>query len=137
MYDKYNILFGYTLFFSTVPIGGTLTIIVNISVNNLQADFLYLGKGSPLLRLIRLLKGEGGNGTCYNEMPECKENYALRHSGDKTINIIMREVNKSMEDFYRLYPYCLGSNHNCSTDQPLKSFVLTVEGKVTLTPISD
>lgn len=137
MYDKYNILFGYTLFFSTVPIGGTLTIIVNISDNNLQADFLYLGKGSPLLRLIRLLKGEGGNGTCYNEMPECKENYALRHSGDKTINIIMREVNKSMEDFYRLYPYCLGSNHNCSTDQPLKSFVLTVEGKVTLTPISD
>ena len=137
MYDKYNILFGYTLFFSTVPIGGTLTIIVNISVNNLQADFLYLGKGSPLMRLIRLLKGEGGNGTCYNEMPECKENYALRHSGDKTINIIMREVNKSMEDFYRLYPYCLGSNHNCSTDQPLKSFVLTVEGKVTLTPISD
>ena len=70
-------------------------------------------------------------------MPGCKENYALRHSGDKTINIIMREVNKSMEDFYRLYPYCLGSNHNCSTDQPLKSFVLTVEGKVTLTPISD
>lgn len=137
MYDKYNILFGYTLFFSTVPIGGTLTIIVNISVNNLQADFLYLGKGSPLMRLIRLLKGEGGNGTCYNEMPECKENYALRHSGDKTINIIMREVNKSMEDFYRLYPYCLGSNHNCSTDQPLKSFVLTIKGKVTLTPISD
>lgn len=137
MYDKYNILFGYTLFFSTVPIGGTLTIIVNISVNNLQADFLYLGKGSPLMRLIRLLKGEGGNGTCYYEMPGCKENYALRHSGDKTINIIMREVNKSMEDFYRLYPYCLGSNHNCSTDQPLKSFVLTVEGKVTLTPISD
>lgn len=137
MYDKYNILFGYTLFFSTVPIGGTLTIIVNISDNNLQADFLYLGKGSPLLRLIRLLKGEGGNGTCYNEMPECKENYALRHSGDKTINIIMREVNKSMEDFYRLYPYCLGSNHNCSTDQPLKSFVLTIKGKVTLTPISD
>ena len=70
-------------------------------------------------------------------MPECKENYALRHSGDKTINIIMREVNKSMEDFYRLYPYCLGSNHNCSTDQPLKSFVLTIKGKVTLTPISD
>ena len=137
MYDKYNILFGYTLFFSTVPIGGTLTIIVNISDNNLQADFLYLGKGSPLMRLIRLLKGEGGNGTCYNEMPECKENYALRHSGDKTINIIMREVNKSMEDFYRLYPYCLGSNHNCSTDQPLKSFVLTIKGKVTLTPISD
>lgn len=137
MYDKYNILFGYSLFFSTVPIGGTLTIIVNISDNNLQADFLYLGKGSPLLRLIRLLKGEGGNGTCYNEMPECKENYALRHSGDKTINIIMREVNKSMEDFYRLYPYCLGSNHNCSTDQPLKSFVLTIKGKVTLTPISD
>ena len=137
MYDKYNILFGYTLFFSTVPIGGTLTIIVNISDNNLQADFLYLGKGSPLMRLIRLLKGEGGNGTCYNEMPECKENYALRHSGDKTINIIVREVNKSMEDFYRLYPYCLGSNHNCSTDQPLKSFVLTIKGKVTLTPISD
>ena len=137
MCDKYNILFGYTLFFSTVPIGGTLTIIVNISDNNLQADFLYLGKGSPLMRLIRLLKGEGGNGTCYNEMPGCKENYALRHSGDKTINIIMREVNKSMEDFYRLYPYCLGSNHNCSTDQPLKSFVLTIKGKVTLTPISD
>ena len=137
MYDKYNILFGYTLFFSTVPIGGTLTITVNISDNNLQADFLYLGKGSPLMRLIRLLKGEGGNGTCYNEMPRCKENYALRHSGDKTINIIMREANKSMEDFYRLHPYCLGSNHNCSTDQPLKSFVLTVEGKVTLTPRSD
>ena len=124
-------------FFATVPIGGTLTIIVNISVNNLQADYLYLGKGSPLRRLIRLLKGEAGSGTCYNELPGCKENYALRHSGDKTINIIMREVNKSMEDFYRLYPYCLGSNHNCTTDQPLKSFVLTVEGKVTLTPRSD
>lgn len=82
MYDKYDILFGYT---STVPVGGTKTIMVNVSVNNQQAAYTYLGKGFPLLRLIKLSKGEDGSGTCYIEVPECKENYLLRHSGDNTL----------------------------------------------------
>ena len=136
MYDKYDILFGYT-FSSTVPVGGTKTIMVNVSVNNQQAAYTYLGKGFPLLRLIKLSKGEDGSGTCYIEVPECKENYLLRHLGDNTLNITLRAVTKLMEGYYKLYPYCLGSNHNCTTDQPLKSFVLTVEGEVTLTPRSD
>ena len=125
------------LFSSTVPVGGTKTIMVNVSVNNQQAAYTYLGKGFPLLRLIKLSKGEDGSGTCYTEVPECKENYLLRHSGDNTLNITLRAVTKLMEGYYKLYPYCLGSNHNCTTDQPLKSFVLTVEGEVTLTPRSD
>ena len=103
---------------------------VNVSVNNQQAAYTYLGKGFPLLRLIKLSKGEDGNGTCYIEVPECKENYLLRHSGDNTLNITLRAVTKLMEGYYRLYPYCLGSNHNCTTDQPLKSFSLFIEGKV-------
>ena len=125
------------LFSSTVPVGGTKTIMVNVSVNNQQAAYTYLGKGFPLLRLIKLSKGEDGSGTCYIEVPECKENYLLRHSGDNTLNITLRAITKLMEGYYKLYPYCLGSNHNCTTDQPLKSFVLTVEGEVTLTPRSD
>ena len=52
------------LFFSTVPVGGTQTIMVNISVNNQQAEFIYVGKGSPLMHLIKLSKGKDGSGTC-------------------------------------------------------------------------
>lgn len=97
---------------------------VNVSVNNQQAAYTYLGKGFPLLRLIKLSKGEDGSGTCYIEVPECKENYLLRHSGDNTLNITLRAITKLMEGYYKL-----ASNHNCTTDQPLKSFVLTVEDK--------
>ena len=102
---------------------------VNISGANQQADYIYLVKGSPLIRIIKLLKGEDDGGTCYHEIPRCKENYGLRHSEEKTLNITVRDVTKSVEGCYRLYPYCLGSNHHCTTDQPLKSFMLSVEGK--------
>lgn len=100
-----------TLFSSTVPVGGTKTIMVNVSVNNQQAAYTYLGKGFPLLRLIKLSKGEDGSGTCYIEVPECKENYLLRHSGDNTLNITLRAVTMSMGGYYKLYPYCLGSRY--------------------------
>lgn len=103
---------------------------VNISGGNQQANFIYLVKGSPLIRIIKLLKGEDDGGTCYHEIPRCKENYGLRHSEEKTLNITVRDVTESMEGCYRLYPYCLGSNHHCTTDQPLKSFILSVKGKV-------
>lgn len=56
---------------------------VNISLNNQKANYVYLGEGSPVTRLIKLLEGEDGCGTCYNEVPGCKKNYCLRHSGDK------------------------------------------------------
>ena len=118
------------LFFLTVPVGGTLTMMVNISDDNQQAEFAYLGKGSPLIRIIKLLKGENGTGTCYHANPWCKENYGLRHSGEKTLNITLRDITKSMEGCYSLYPYCLGFNHHCTIDQPLKSFMLSVKGKV-------
>ena len=110
-------------FFSTVPVGGTLTMMVIISLNNQKANCVYL-------YLIKLLEGEDGCGTCYNGVPGCKKNYCLRHSGDKTLNITLKEITKSMEGFYRLYPYCLGTNHNCTTHQALKSFMLFIEGKV-------
>ena len=103
---------------------------VNISDDNQQADYIYLGEGSPSIRIIKLLKGENGGGTCYHEIPRCKENYGHRHSEEKTPNITVRDVIKSVEGSYRLYPYCLGSNHHCTTDQPLKSFMLFAEGKV-------
>ena len=109
-------------FFSTVPVGGTLTMMVIISLNNQKANCVYL-------YLIKLLEGDGC-GTCYNGVPGCKKNYCLRHSGDKTLNITLKEITKSMEGFYRLYPYCLGTNHNCTTHQALKSFMLFIEGKV-------
>ena len=119
-----------TLFlFSTVPVGGTLIMMVNISLNNQKANYVYLGEGSPVTCL-KKQEGEDGCGTCYNEVPECKKNYCLRHSGDKTLNITLKEITKSMEGFYRLYPYCLGTNHNCTTHQPLKSFMLFIEGRV-------
>ena len=117
-------------FFSAVPVGGTLTMMVNMSVDNQQAEFVYLGKGFPLIRIIKLLKGENGSGTCYHANPWCKKNYGLRHSGEKTLITTLRDVTKSMEGCYRVYPYCLGSNHHCTIDQPLKSFMLSVEGKV-------
>ena len=90
---------------------------VNISLNNQKA-------------CLKKQEGEDGCGTCYNEVPECKKNYCLRHSGDKTLNITLKEITKSIEGFYRLYPYCLGTNHNCTTHQPLKSFMLFIEGRV-------
>ncbi|CAH3045743.1 unnamed protein product [Pocillopora meandrina] len=102
---------------------------VNISDDNQQAEFAYLGKGSPLIRIIKLLKGENGTGTCYHANPWCKENYGLRHSGEKTLNITLRDITKSMEGCYSLYPYCLGFNHHCTIDQPLKSFMLSVKDK--------
>ena len=111
---------------------------VNISVDNQKANFLYLGKGSPLKRLIKLPEGEDGCGNCYYKVPWCKENYCLRHAGDNILNITLKEVTKSMEGFYSLYPYCLGPNHNCATHQPLKSFMLFTKGKFNLlTPRSD
>ena len=122
--------FFFFFFFSAVPVGGTLTMMVNMSVDNQQAEFVYLGKGSPLIRIIKLLKGENGSGTCYHANPWCKKNYGLRHSGEKTLITTLRDVTKSMEGCYRVYPYCLGSNHHCTIDQPLKSFMLSVEGKV-------
>ena len=97
-----NITF-YLFFFSTVPVGETLNMTVNISFKIQKSNYLYLGKGSPVIRLIKLRKGEGGSGTCYHEVPECKENYGLRHSGHKTITITIKEVTKLMEGFYRLY----------------------------------
>ena len=102
---------------------------VNISVDNQKANYLYLDKGSHVTRLIKLREGEDGCGNCYYKVPRCKENYCLRHAGDKILNITLKEVTKSMEGVYRLYPYCLGPNHNCTTHQPLKSFMLSVEGK--------
>lgn len=120
----------FSSFIKTVSEGKTLTIIFNISGENQQADYIYLVKGSPLIRIIKLLKGEDDGGTCYHEIPRCKENYCLRHSEEKTLNITVRDVTESMEGCYRLYPYCLGSNHHCTTDQPLKSFILSVKGKV-------
>ena len=45
-------------FFSTVPVGGTLTMMVIISLNNQKANCVYL-------YLIKLLEGEDGCGTCY------------------------------------------------------------------------
>ena len=111
---------------------------VNISVDNQKANFLYLGKGFPLKRLIKLPEGEDGCGNCYYKVPRCKENYCLRHAGDKILNITLKDITKPMEGFYRLYPYCLGPNHNCTTHQPLKSFMLYSKGKFNLlTPRSD
>ena len=115
------------LFFPTVPLGETLTMTVNISFK-IQNNYLYLGKGSPVIRLIKLRKGE--DGTCYNETSGCKEKYDLRHSGDKTINITIKEVTKSKEGFYGLYLYCVGLNHHGTTEQLLKSFMLITVGKV-------
>ena len=124
-----NITF-YLFFFSTVPVGETLNMTVNISFKIQKSNYLYLGKGSPVIRLIKLRKGEGGSGTCYHEVPECKENYGLRHSGHKTITITIKEVTKLMEGFYRLYLYCVGFYHHCTTDQLLKSFKLIITGKL-------
>lgn len=66
---------------------------------------------------------------CYNntEWLECKKNYGLRHLGQKTIIITIKETTKSMNGCYRLFAYCLGADHNCITDQPLESFVLRVK----------
>lgn len=101
--------------------------IVNISFK-IQNNYLYLGKGYPVIRLIKLRKGE--DGTCYNETSGCKEKYDLRHSGDKTINVSIKEVTKSKEGFYGLYLYCVGLNHHGTTEQLLKSFMLITVGKV-------
>ncbi|XP_066017026.1 uncharacterized protein [Pocillopora verrucosa] len=130
--DHYMTKITFCLLFWMIPLDGvsagrTLTMMVNISDDNQQADYIYLGKGSPSIRIIKLLKGENGGGTCYHEIPRCKENYGHRHSEEKTPNITVRDVIKSVEGSYRLYPYCLGSNHHCTTDQPLKSFMLFAE----------
>lgn len=109
---------------------------VNISFKIQKSNYLYLGKGSPVIRLIKLRKGEGGSGTCYHEVPECKENYGLRHSGHKTITITIKEVTKLMEGFYRLYLYCVGFYHHCTTDQLLKSFKLIITDKLEPTKVT-
>lgn len=100
-----------------------------ISFKIQKSSYLYLGKGSPVIRLIKLRKGEGGSGTCYHEVPGCKEKYGLRHSGHKTITITLNEVTKPMEGFYRLYLYCVGFYHHCTTDQLLKSFMVIIADK--------
>ena len=46
---------------------------VNISLNNQKANYVYLGEGSPVTHLIKLLEGEDGCGTCYNEVPGVQE----------------------------------------------------------------
>lgn len=102
---------------------------VNISFKIQKSSYLYLGKDSPVIRLIKLRKGEGVSGTCYHEVPGCKEKYGLRHSGHKTITITLNEVTKPMEGFYRLYLYCVGFYHHCTTDQLLKSFMVIIADK--------
>lgn len=116
----------------TVLVGGTHSILVNISSNNQHADFYYLSS-SHSKRIIKLPKGDHGNGTCYHNVIQwrkCQKHYGLRYLGEKAIIIQLKEATKSMEDWYGLYAYCQGSNHKCDTEQPMKSFMLNIEDKL-------
>lgn len=49
---------------------------------------------------------------------------------------MIRDANKSMGDWYRLFAYCIGTNHNCNTGQPMKSFILNIKDELEPTEVT-
>ena len=118
-------------FSSTVPLGGTWNI--QLHITDPRVNYIYLkkeGRNHSENRLIKLNKGESGNGTCYKPAPECHKYYSLRHIGENVIQITIRLLLKSMEGVYGLYNFCYWGNHNCTRDGAIKTFGLIIEGKV-------
>ncbi|CAH3153120.1 unnamed protein product [Pocillopora meandrina] len=112
----------------SVPLGGTWNI--QLHITDPRVDYVYLkreGRNHSENRLIKLNRGESGNGTCYKQAPGCHKYYSLRHIGENVIQITMRLLLKSMEGVYGLYDYCYWADHNCTRDGPIKTFLLIIE----------
>lgn len=112
----------------SVPLGGTWNI--QLHITDPRVNYIYLkreGRNHSENRLIKLNKGESGNGTCYKPAPECHKYYSLRHIGENVIQITIRLLLKSMEGVYGLYNFCYWGNHNCTRDGAIKTFGLIIE----------
>lgn len=118
----------------SVPIGKRWSICLNLTDADQQADYIYLKNGNGT-RLMKLRKGETGNGTCYNEASGCQKYYSLSHFGKGVIEVIIKVLSKSMQGPYELYSYCKWTDHNCNRGGPIKAFSLFIEGKLTFLPI--
>ncbi|XP_022794440.1 uncharacterized protein LOC111333176 [Stylophora pistillata] len=109
----------------SVPLGGTWTINLNLTDADQWLDHVYLKRDGN--RLIKLRKGEAGNGTCYNETPGCQTYYNLRNIGEGIIEVTICLLSKSVQGFYELYTYCTGTDHNCNRYGAIKTFWLITE----------
>lgn len=116
----------------SVPIGKRWSICLNLTDADQQADYIYLKNGNGT-RLMKLRKGETGNGTCYNEASGCQKYYSLSHFGKGVIEVIIRVLSKSMQGPYELYSYCKWTDHNCNRGGPIKAFSLFIEDEQNLT----
>lgn len=81
-------------------------------------------------RLIKLRKGEAGNGTCYNETSGCQTYYSLHNIGKGVIEVTIQLLLKSVQGFYELYTYCTGTDHNCNRYGAIKKFWLIIEVQI-------
>ena len=125
-----NKLFGKTSkFSSTVPVGETWYKRINLTEPG--ADYIYLIKEDQNYnRVIKLTRGEAGNGTCYKQAPGCKKYFSLRHIRENVVEISVKLLSKSVQGVYALYYYCKWTAHNCNRDGPIMKFLLISEGKV-------
>lgn len=114
----------------TVPVGETWYKRINLMEPG--ADYIYLIKEDQNYnRVIKLTRGEAGNGTCYKQAPGCEKYYGLRHIRENVVEISVRLLSKSVQGVYALYYYCKWTAHNCNRDGPIMKFLLIIEDEQT------
>lgn len=114
----------------TVPVGEMWYKRINLTEPG--ADYIYLIKEDQNYnRVIKLTRGEAGNGTCYKQAPGCEKYYGLRHIRENVVEISVRLLSKSVQGVYALYYYCKWTAHNCNRDGPIMKFLLIIEDEQT------
>ncbi|XP_078371106.1 uncharacterized protein LOC144654749 isoform X1 [Oculina patagonica] len=115
--------------------GQALSILVNVTDTDRRSTlgFYYVARDNPNDRVIKLPKGDAGNGTCYNDGPfyqQCETYFSLSYVEywklSRTVCFAIKNITKPMAGKYQLRPYYQWAIGNYSED-PLLQFTIYIQ----------
>ena len=116
------------LTFSTVPLGETVNILVNISEHKHADEFVLTGNN--YYDRIKKIGTTDWNESCYQEewLEICEKWIKLTYVGNGTIRVEITAKNKTMARVYKLFARCTGVMNVCSS-LPLVTFTIVIQDK--------
>ena len=127
----------FDVIFSTGTEYQPFTILANVTDTDPRSNlgFYFVARGDSNDRVIKLTKGDDGDGTCYGGpfYQQCESHFSLsyvkhRNLQYRALRFTIKTVTKSMAGKYQLKPYYNWANGNYS-DNPLLEFTLYIQGK--------